>query len=438
MKENKSTSGTLYIVSTPIGNDDDISLRAVKVLQTVDTVVCEEAKIGARLLHKLNIKKDIEILNEQNEFEKAPEIITLLTQGSSLALISDCGSPVFADPGLELVQQALSASINIVVIPGATSIMTALVRSGFDISSFLFAGFLSRTKEERKSELERLARETRTVVLFETPYRLMPLLEAALKIMPYRNAYIACNLTMPFETHHYGTFADLYKKFEELNFKGEFVIVFDKATEKFVAEGHSGFNPRFKSNDKFSSEKTGNFRDNNFGRERSDRERPSRDSGSRGGRDSYKSDRFSSDRKPSYHNSNFKSNYKSDEDKGSGFGERTPRYDDRKPRFDDKKPRYDDRKPRYDDRKPKSEDRSSRFDDKKPRYDDRKPRFDDKKPRYDDRKPRPEGFSDKPSYGNFDNKEGREKKYGVDRSKSRSGKPFVRGRNNNNTRNKFR
>jgi 16S rRNA (cytidine1402-2'-O)-methyltransferase len=231
MKSNKeektNKTGTLYIVSTPIGNMDDITYRAVKVLKTTDLIVCEDPKIGARLLHRFNITQKMDILNEQNENTKTAELFDLLMHGTSIALISDDGTPILADPGLALVQTAIRNDIDIVVVPGPSSIITALVRSGFPINQFLFAGFLSRDKDERLAQLKRLSDEARTVVLLETPYRLMPVLEAASKIMPKRNAYIGCNLTMPYETHHYGTFSELYNKFKNLNFKGEFVICFE-------------------------------------------------------------------------------------------------------------------------------------------------------------------------------------------------------------------
>lgn len=228
--------GTLYIVSTPIGNDDDITIRALKVLKSVDIVVCEEPKVGARMLHKYNLSQKMELLNEQNELIKTPQLVEMLEKGKNLALVCDGGTPVFADPGLILVQTCLKKEIPIKVIPGVSSLMTAIVRCGFPIDQFLFAGFLSRKKEERILQLRRLSQENRTVVLLETPYRLVPLIEAAAQIMPDRRAYIGCNLTMPFETHHYGTFKELYNTFKNTKFKGEFVICFDGSPTRNIAE----------------------------------------------------------------------------------------------------------------------------------------------------------------------------------------------------------
>lgn len=237
--ERQKEGGTLYLVSTPIGNDDDITLRAIKILQNVDLVVCEEIKFGSRMLRKLNISKKLETLNEQNEFERTFELIELLKAGKTLALVSDCGTPVFADPGALLVKECISREIRIRVIPGVSSIMAALVRSGFNIKSFLFAGFLSRLSAERIRQFERLSEESRTVALLETPYRLRPVLEAAAMVMPKRRAYIGINLTMPYETHYYGTFSELHEKFKTQKFKGEFVICFEGASYKEVNESRS-------------------------------------------------------------------------------------------------------------------------------------------------------------------------------------------------------
>ncbi|MBS1536228.1 MAG: 16S rRNA (cytidine(1402)-2'-O)-methyltransferase [Bacteroidetes bacterium] len=221
-----NNSGTLYVVSTPIGNDDDISLRALKVLKTCDIVVCEEGKVGAKLLRQHKISQPIEELNEHNEDTTATVLLEQLRVGKNLALISDAGTPLLADPGLALVKLAIKHDVPINVVPGASSVLTGLVRSGLPSNQFLFAGFVSRKPDERIAELKELARERRTVILLETPYRLLPLLDAATQVMPKRTAYLGCNLTLPFETHHYGTFTELFAKFTEEKFKGEFVLCF--------------------------------------------------------------------------------------------------------------------------------------------------------------------------------------------------------------------
>lgn len=219
--------GTLYVVSTPIGNNEDISLRAIKTLKQADVVIGEEGKTVARLLHEHRITKKLAELNEHNENEQTRVLMQMLKSGKTLALVSDAGTPLLADPGAQLVRKAIEAGIPVRAIPGVTSILTALTTSGLPMDSFLFAGFVSREPGERLQELKRLAQEPRTVALLETPYRLVPLLEAARQIMPQRRAYLGCNLTMDSETHHYGTVSELYTKFVVSRFKGEFVFCFE-------------------------------------------------------------------------------------------------------------------------------------------------------------------------------------------------------------------
>jgi len=289
--ENKSKKGKLFIVSTPIGNKEDITLRALGVLKICDFVICEELKEGARLLKNINLEKELVPLNEQNEIEQTFSVLERLEKGDRACLVSDCGTPLLADPGHHLLKAALKTSIEIEVVPGASSILTALVRSGFDASSFFFAGMLSRKEEERVHELTQLSHFPKTVILLETPYRLKPLLEAAARVMPDRRAYIGMNLTMMYETHHYGTFAELYEKFKDENIKAEFVICFEghkqntfsKAADKLYSQSDYSSRPRNKNYGNYKS-------DRNF---KSDR--------------NYKSDRnFKSDKKRSYKSDNFK------------------------------------------------------------------------------------------------------------------------------------
>ncbi len=221
------SSGILFVVSTPIGNQLDITLRGIKVLKAADMIVAEEGKIAARLLREHLITKNIEELNEHNETEQTEILFQALREGKDIALISDAGTPLLADPGGALVRRVIQAGMNVQAVPGVSSLMTALVTSGLPMTEFVFAGFLNREPSERRRQMERLAQESRTVIVLETPYRLQPLLEAALLAMPERRAYVGCNLTMSSETHHYGTFTELHDKFSEHKFKGEFVLCFE-------------------------------------------------------------------------------------------------------------------------------------------------------------------------------------------------------------------
>jgi len=226
-------SGVLYLVATPIGNSDDITLRALKVLKEVDLVVCEERREGERLLAHWGIAKPLETLNEHNEAASTHVLLSALKSGKAAALISDGGTPVFSDPGAELVRRAGEAGIAVRPIPGASSLMPALTVSGFGIDQFLFYGWLSPKKERRQAELRGLVRERRTIVLMDTPYRLMALLrDLASAFGDRRRMCLAYNLTMPDEQVFRGTPKELFERLGASPLKGEFVIVIEGTTQR--------------------------------------------------------------------------------------------------------------------------------------------------------------------------------------------------------------
>ncbi len=225
--ESSASCGQLYVVSTPIGNLDDITIRAIAVLQSVDVIVCEEMKEARRLLDYYDIDKELLELNEHNDTEATITAVKLLAAGKKIALISDAGTPVVADPGSLLVAAAIRYGYPVHVVPGPSSILTALVRSGMSMDQFLYAGMLSRKKDERVHQVRMLALEPRTVVLLDTPYRLTTVLGTLAEVMPGRRAYIGCNLTMPNESHHYGTLSELYEHFKTNRFRGEYAIVIE-------------------------------------------------------------------------------------------------------------------------------------------------------------------------------------------------------------------
>ena len=220
--------GNLYLVSTPIGNYDDITVRALNVLKSVDVVVCEERSEGLRLLRQYGIEKPIEILNEHNETAAANIIVDVLTIGKSAALISDAGTPVFSDPGRVLVEKAIQHNIKIIPVPGASSLLPALIVSGFPIKEFVFAGFLSPKRERRITELRNLKKEPRTIVLMDTPYRLVQLLRDMADVFgETRRVCVAFDLTLPSEEIFHSTPPKLYQQFLKEEKKGEFVIVLE-------------------------------------------------------------------------------------------------------------------------------------------------------------------------------------------------------------------
>ncbi|MFZ1729185.1 MAG: 16S rRNA (cytidine(1402)-2'-O)-methyltransferase [Bacteroidota bacterium] len=218
--------GTLYIVGTPIGHPDDISLRALEVLRKVDYIACEERKTGQRLLSRHQIEKELVEVNEHTEKEETEQIILDLAMGQNIALISDCGMPVFADPGTHLLNEAIDTGIPVTAIPGPTSLTTALAVSGFDAHRFYFYGFLSPKKEERRAELFQLRNFSEPVVFLDAPYRLLQVLEDMLEAFgKSRRAAVACDLTLKAEEVKRGRLDDLLKYFRADKRKREFVII---------------------------------------------------------------------------------------------------------------------------------------------------------------------------------------------------------------------
>ncbi len=218
----------LYVVATHIGNPDDITLRALKVLKEVDFVICEEYKMGSKLLRFYEIKKPLVNLNEHNEEEESLNIVQrLILNGESAALISDAGTPLFADPGNNLVHQCYENGVNVTPIPGASSIMAALMVSGLELKKFLYYGFLPANKNERQAALRRLP-DGYDIVLLEAPYRLKPFLLDMKKILgKNRQAILAYKLTQPTEKIFWGSLEELSIMTTDLP-KGEFVFILKK------------------------------------------------------------------------------------------------------------------------------------------------------------------------------------------------------------------
>jgi 16S rRNA (cytidine1402-2'-O)-methyltransferase len=210
LKVNDMETGTLYIVSTPIGHPQDITLRALETLRVVDAVICEEARPGSTLLKKHDIQKPLILLNEHNEDQMVPEIIIRLLQGEKLALISDCGTPVFADPGRSLLEAAQQSSVRVKPVPGAASLTAAISVCKFDLGRFVFGGFLSRESQERRRSLADLQATKLPVILMDAPYRLRQLLEDAAFVFGQEHpVMLGCDLTLPGELILHGTLREV-------------------------------------------------------------------------------------------------------------------------------------------------------------------------------------------------------------------------------------
>lgn len=216
----------LFIVSTPIGNYEDITVRALNVLRSVDFIICEEFKEGRRLLSHYKIVKDLVELNEHNEEEASDEILQMILDGKSAALISDCGTPLFSDPGHLLVDLAIQNKIDVVPVPGVSSLLAALVGSGLDFEKFYYYGWLSPKKDLRRKQLLDLKKRKETIVLMDTPYRLKTLMTDIVKLI---GANIPCvlafELTKQKEKFYRGNAGNILNHVEKENLKGEFVLM---------------------------------------------------------------------------------------------------------------------------------------------------------------------------------------------------------------------
>lgn len=218
-------SGILYLVATPIGNLDDITLRAINTLNEVDFIAAEDTRHSLKLLNHLNISKPLISYHRHNENIKSDLLIDKLLDNKNIALITDAGTPIISDPGEEIVKIALEKNIKVVPIPGACALITALISSGLNASSFSFFGFLPLNKKNRKQKLEEIQNSKNTVILYEAPHKLISTLQDLNKILENRKIVLAKELTKIHESFISGTANELLQKIE--NPKGEFVIVIE-------------------------------------------------------------------------------------------------------------------------------------------------------------------------------------------------------------------
>jgi 16S rRNA (cytidine1402-2'-O)-methyltransferase len=226
---------TLYLVSTPIGNKLDISLRAQNVLSSVDVILCEDTKKSGIFLKDLGIKNKLLSYHDHSNVSKINYFLKLLKEGASLAIISDAGTPLISDPGYELVAKAIDEKIKVTSIPGPSAVISALISSGLSTSSFVFEGYAPKKKGQLETFLKNLQYEMKTIILFESPKRIERLVQMIVKILgPKRKVSLAKELTKKFErviTDEAKEIHELIIKDETLK-KGEMVVVIEGSKEK--------------------------------------------------------------------------------------------------------------------------------------------------------------------------------------------------------------
>jgi 16S rRNA (cytidine1402-2'-O)-methyltransferase len=222
----------LFVVATPIGNLGDITLRAIEVLKSADVVAAEDTRRSGMLLKHLEIKKPFISYHEHNEAARTTELVERLARDENIALITDAGTPGMSDPGLRLIRECIKRGIPFTIIPGPSSILTALVGSGFSTDKFCFRGFLPVKSGQRERELRAAAEREETTIFFESPYRLTKTLAVCVDIMPDRQLCVARELTKKFEEFRRGVASELLAHYQVHRPKGEIVLVIS-GSQKF-------------------------------------------------------------------------------------------------------------------------------------------------------------------------------------------------------------
>jgi 16S rRNA (cytidine1402-2'-O)-methyltransferase len=228
--------GTLYLVATPIGNLEDITLRALRTLRECDAVAAEDTRHSGHLLKHFEISKPLLSCFQFNEARRSEEVLERLRAGQKIALVTDAGSPGISDPGERVVRAVLSAGLRVEAVPGPSALVAGLTASGLPTDEFHFLGFLPHKSGQRRRELERLKPISGTLVLYESPYRIEKLLTELSEVFPERQVVLARELTKKFEEYLRGTPAELLALLKQRSLKGEFVVLVEGASERESVE----------------------------------------------------------------------------------------------------------------------------------------------------------------------------------------------------------
>ena len=231
--------GTLYLVATPIGNLQDMTFRAVETLKSVDLIACEDTRHTRKLLTHFAISKKLISYHEHNENERAEELIAQISKGSSVAIVSDAGTPGISDPGFRIVSRAIEIGAVVVPIPGPAAFVSAAAASGLATDSMFFGGFLPSKKGDRRKRLLEVTNIPATLIFYESPRRLMATLADAAEILGDRRAVVAREITKLHEEFSRGSLSELHSKFSSATVKGEIVLLIDRTHDAAIEIPHT-------------------------------------------------------------------------------------------------------------------------------------------------------------------------------------------------------
>jgi 16S rRNA (cytidine1402-2'-O)-methyltransferase len=229
--ENEEHKGILYLVPTPIGNLEDMSFRAVRILKEADLIAAEDTRNTKRLCNYFEIQTPVVSYHEHNKESSGEKLIHKIKEGMKIALVSDAGMPAISDPGYELVLAAINEKVTVVPLPGANAALPALIASGLTCQPFYFYGFLNRSKKEKKTELESLKKQTGTLVFYESPHRLKETLTSMYDVLGNRKIAICRELTKKFEEFIRGTLEEIIEWVNQDEIRGEFCLIVEGADE---------------------------------------------------------------------------------------------------------------------------------------------------------------------------------------------------------------
>jgi 16S rRNA (cytidine1402-2'-O)-methyltransferase len=239
--ENEAQKGILYLVPTPIGNLEDMSFRAVRILKEADLIAAEDTRNTKKLCNYFEIQTPVVSYHEHNKESSGEKLIHKIKDGMKIALVSDAGMPAISDPGYELVEAAISEKVTVVPLPGANAALPALIASGLTCQPFYFYGFLNRSKKEKKTELESLKKQTGTLVFYESPHRLKETLSSMYDILGNRKVAICRELTKKFEEFIRGNLSEVVEWAHQDEIRGEFCLIIEGADESKLKEVESSW-----------------------------------------------------------------------------------------------------------------------------------------------------------------------------------------------------